>query len=170
MKKMNHFWAMAMLLFAIVACTTDSDNWDSSANSLNSTIDSDDDNSTTTACDDNVVNGVSSEGNVTTFSVALNKNAISESVKVDASDDDYIENTTFTKTITITFNATGSATVSGDDEGIVSINGNDVIATNNGNNIIKYILTGETTDGFFKLYSPQNGTRSPVRCRRSGVN
>ena len=153
MKKMNHFWAMTMLLFAVAACTTENDNWDSSTNNLNSTINSDDDNSTTTACDDNVVNGVSSEGNVTTFTVALNKNAISESVKVDASDDDYIENTTFAKTITITFSTTGNATVSGDDESIVSINGNDVIATNNGSNIIKYVLTGETTDGFFKLYS-----------------
>ena len=43
--------------------------------------------------------------------------------------------------------------MSGDDEGIVSINGNDVIATNNGSNVIKYVLTGETKDGFFKLYS-----------------
>jgi len=64
-----------------------------------------------------------------------------------------IENTTFAKTITITYSTSGSAKVSGDDEGIVSINGNDVIATNTGNSIIKYVLTGETTDGFFKLYS-----------------
>ena len=112
-----------------------------------------DDNTTTTGSTDDVANGATSEGDVTSFTFALNKNAISESVTVDSEDDDYIENTTFDKTITITFSTSGAATVSGDDEGIVSISGNDVIATNTGKNVIKYVLTGETTDGFFKLYS-----------------
>lgn len=155
MKKMNQFWMLMMLLFAIVACTAESDSWDNGNNSSYSqaTTNSSGNNSATTGTSDNMVNGVSSDGDVSTFSVALNKNAISESVSVDSGDDDYIENTTFAKTITITFSTQGDATVSGDDEGIVSITGNDVVANNTGSSVIKYVLTGTTSDGFFKLYS-----------------
>ena len=156
MKKMNRFWIIVMVLFALAACSTEDwydDAWSQQMNNYNSTTESDDDNSPTTSSADNVITGVSSDGDVTSFTVAINKNAIAESQTVDASDDDYIENTSFAKTITITFNTTGAATVSGDDSGIVSISGNDVVATNNSEQVIKYILTGKTTDGFFKLYS-----------------
>ena len=151
MNKRHLISMAAALLFAVVACTTD-DSLDNISWTDNTTT-SNDDNATTTGSTDNVANGASSEGDVTSFTVALNRNAISESVTVDSEDDDYIENTTFDKTITITFSTSGAATVSGDDEGIVSISGNDVVATNTGKNVIKYVLTGETTDGFFKLYS-----------------
>ena len=151
MNKKHSIYLAAALLFAVTACTTD-DSWEDNSWTDNTTT-SNDDNSTTTDSTDNVANGASSDGDVTTFTVALNRNAISESVTVDSEDDDYIENTTFDKTITITFSTSGAATVSGDDEGIVSISGNDVIATNTSKNNIKYVLTGETTDGFFKLYS-----------------
>ena len=151
MKKMNQFWMMLMLLFAIAACSTESDSWDNGNSST--TTSSNDDNSTTTGTSDNVVYGVSSEGDVTSFSIDLNKNAISESINVDSGDDDYIENTTFAKTVTITFSTSGAASVSGDDEGIVSISGNDVTANYTGSDNIRYVLTGTTTDGFFKLYS-----------------
>ena len=154
---MNYFWSIVTVIFATAACSTNEswydDNWTDNGQTNYSTTKSDDDNSTTKTTADNVNEGVSSAGDVTTFTIALNRNAVSESVKVDASDEDYIENTTFAKTITITFNKSGSATVSGDDAGIVSISGNDVVATNNTGSIIKYVLTGETSDGFFKLYS-----------------
>jgi hypothetical protein len=149
MKKKNLIGMAVIALFAVTACSSD----DILDQSNNNTTVSDDDNMTTTGTTDNVTDGASTEGDVTTFTVAFNKNAIAESQTVDSEDDDYIENTTFAKTITITYSTSGSAKVSGDDEGIVSINGNDVIATNTGNSIIKYVLTGETTDGFFKLYS-----------------
>jgi len=154
MKKMSHFWGAFTLLFLVMACSTE-DSWygDSWTNTSSTTTSSDDDNSTTTSTSTDVISGVSSDGDVTSFTVALNKNAISESLNVDASDDDYIENTTFNRTITITFSTSGSASVSGDDNGIVVVSGNDVIATNTSDENIKYILTGETTDGFFKLYS-----------------
>ena len=160
MKKMNLFWSIVMVIFAFAACST-GDWYDDALTTTSqnpttttSTVtESDDDNSKSTSTADNVVTGVSSDGDVTSFTVALNKNAISESVKVDSSDDDYIENTSFGKTITITFSTSGAATVSGDEDGIVKVNGNDVTATNNTENIIRYVLTGETNDGFFKLYS-----------------
>jgi len=150
---LNQFWMVMMLIFAIMACTKDSDSLDSSSNYSTTTTSSSDDNSSTTGTSDNVVSGVSSDGDVTTFNVAFNKNAISESVSVDSSDDDYIENTTFAKTVTITYSTSGDASVSGDDEGIVSITGNDVIANYTGSDNIRYVLTGTTNDGFFKLYS-----------------
>ena len=153
MKKMNLFWIALTVWFAIAACSTD-DSWDvGGSGSQSSTTTSSDDNSATTGSSENVVYGVSSDGDVQTFSVAFNKNAIAESLAVDSEDDDYIENTTFEKTITITYSTSGDATVSGDDAGIVSITGNDVVVNNETGKVIKYILTGETTDGFFKLYS-----------------
>ena len=155
MKKMNLFWIAVTVWFAIAACSTD-DSWDmGGSNSQNSstTTNSNDDNSATTGSAENVVNGVSTNGDVQSFTVALNKNAIAESLNVDAEDDDYIENTTFANTINITFSTSGNATVSGDDAGIVSITGNDVVVNNETGKVIKYILTGETNDGFFKLYS-----------------
>ncbi len=156
MKKMNYFWSLVLMLSACAACSTEDwyeEDWGQSDFASSTTTQSNDDNSTTTTTADNVAFGASSDGDVTSFTVALNKNSISESVKVDTGDDDYIENTSFGKTITITFSKSGSATVSGDDAGIVAINGNDVIVTNNTETVIKYVLTGETTDGFFKLYS-----------------
>ena len=153
---MNYFWSLVLMLSACAACSTEDwyeEDWGQSDFTSSTTTQSNDDNSTTTTTADNVAFGASGDGDVTSFTVALNKNSISESVKVDSGDDDYIENTTFGKTITITFSKTGSATVSGDDAGIVAINGNEVIVTNNTETVIKYVLTGETTDGFFKLYS-----------------
>lgn len=154
-KKMNHFWIVTMLLLGMVACSTDdswyNDNW--TQTSTSTTSESNDDNLTTTSSTDNVINGVSSDGDVTSFSIALNKSAISESQTVDSSDDDYIENTTFDKTITITFSTSGNASVSGDDTEIVTVSGNDVVATNTTDQVIRYVLEGTTTDGFFKLYS-----------------
>lgn len=119
MKKMNLFWIAVTVWFAIAACTTD-DSWDdtrwTNGQSTSTTTESNDDNSATTGSTENVVYGVSSEGDVQSFSVAFNKNAIAESVDVDVEDDDYIENTTFAKTITITFSTSGNASVSGDAE------------------------------------------------------
>lgn len=158
MKKMNQFWVMFTLVFAAMACSTDDgwygEGWTNQGNSTPSTTsESNDDNSNSTSTADDVITGVTSDGDVTSFTIALDKNALAESVNVDTNDDDYIENTTFDKTITVTFSQSGNASVSGDESGIVSIHGNDVIVTNNTDQVIKYVLTGETSDGFFKLYS-----------------
>ncbi len=151
---LNQFWMLATAIFAIVACTAESDSWDSgNTGSYSQTSTSGDDNSQTTAATDDAASGASTDGDVTTFSIALDKSAIAETMSVDSGDDDYIENTTFARTITITYSTQGPATVSGDDEGIVSITGNDVTANYQGSDAVRYVLTGETTDGYFKLYS-----------------
>lgn len=72
--------------------------------------------------------------------------------------DDNIANTTWDRTITITYSSSG-ASVSGDVNGIVNISGSDVTVKNNDSSNasydekIIYKLTGSTSDGFFKLYS-----------------
>ena len=153
MKKTNQFLLAVATTLTMAACNAD-DNWynEKWTDTANTTA-SDDDNSQTTAAADDVISGVSTTGDVTSFTVALNKNAIAETYKADDSDEDYLENTTIERTITVTFSTTADATVEGDDDGIVSISGNDVIATNTTGEVIRYVLTGTTTDGFFKLYS-----------------
>lgn len=155
MKKINLSWLAVTALFAMTACTADDSWYDETLarTQTSTTTTSSDNNTSTTATADDVVNGVSTSGDVTSFSIALNKSTLAETYQADAGDEDYIENTTFDKTITITFSTTGDASVSGDDDAIISISGNDVIATNNTSNVIRYVLTGETSDGFFKLYS-----------------
>ena len=153
---MKSICTVSLLLLLAVACSKEDDlyyNGWSQQNITQNTTESNDDNKTTTNTGDDVVKGVSTSGDVTTFTVALDRNAIAETHMVDASDDDYIENTTFDKTITITFSTTGSAAVDGDDERIVNVSNNDVIATNTSDKVIRYVLAGETADGFFKLYS-----------------
>ena len=150
---MNQLLLALAAVLTMAACNVDdnlyNEKWSDTANTTSSS----DDNSQTTAAAEDVINGVSTSGDVTTFTVALNKNAIAETYKADETDEDYLENTTIGRTITITFSTTADATVDGDDDGIVSVSGNDVIATNTSGEVIRYVLTGTTTDGFFKLYS-----------------
>lgn len=81
--------------------------------------------------------------------------AIVETIPTNSSDDnynDFVENSTFGSTITITYSET-SATVSGTVNGVtVTTSGADVsvVSTANG---VNYVLTGTTTDGSFKITS-----------------
>ena len=69
-------------------------------------------------------------------------------------EDDAIDNTTFARTITITFSQDGNATVTGDENGIVSVNGNHVTADNTAyDEAVRFELSGSTSDGSLKLYS-----------------
>ncbi len=77
---------------------------------------------------------------------------VSEYTQDDEGDD--IALTTFARTISITFSTTGAATVSGDENGIVTVSGNEVTADNSAyDEVVRYELSGTATDGFFKLYS-----------------
>ena len=66
-------------------------------------------------------------------------------------EDDAIANTTFDRTISIVFSAAG-ATVSGDENKIVTVVGNDVTVNNTTQEAIRYELSGSAADGFFKIY------------------
>ena len=67
-------------------------------------------------------------------------------------DEDNVANTTFAKTITISFSG-ASASVDGDADGFATVSGAHVTINNTGKENIIYKLTGSTTDGSFKLYS-----------------
>ncbi|MBR3388472.1 MAG: carbohydrate-binding domain-containing protein [Bacteroidales bacterium] len=68
-------------------------------------------------------------------------------------DDDNVANTTFARTVKVTFNG-GSATVTGaTSDFTVAIDGAGVTITNNGSEAVIYDLSGTSTDGYFKLYS-----------------
>ena len=69
--------------------------------------------------------------------------------------DDDIANTTFDRTVYVEFSTSGDATVSGasSDDMSVTVSGNDVTIVNSGDEVVMYVLSGTTTDGFFKLYS-----------------
>lgn len=62
-------------------------------------------------------------------------------------------------TISIVYSSAG-ATVSGDELGIVSVEGNDVTVINTSENCFIYELSGTAPDGFFKLYSDAKQTIS----------
>ena len=66
--------------------------------------------------------------------------------------DDNIANTTFDRVISIVFGGS-QATVTGDEKGIVTVDGNRVTVNNTTKEAIVYDLSGTATDGFFKLYS-----------------
>lgn len=77
----------------------------------------------------------------------------STTIDVTEDEEDDIAGTEFARTITVTFSGTG-ATVEGDANGIVTINGNNVTVNNTKTEEkVKYILKGSTSNGFFKVYS-----------------
>ena len=68
-------------------------------------------------------------------------------------DEDLVSGFTPDYTVTVTY-STGGAVISGDVDMVTSVvDGCDVTITNPGDYGIKYILTGTSQDGFFKLYS-----------------
>ena len=66
-------------------------------------------------------------------------------------EEDAIDNTSFDRTISVVFSTAG-ATVTGDENGIVSVSGNCVTVNNTGSEKIRYELSGAAEDGFFKIY------------------
>lgn len=68
--------------------------------------------------------------------------------------DDNIVNTTFDRTVYVTFSTGGAATVTGTTDAVkATVNGNGVTITNSGEEFVIYELSGTTADGFFKVYS-----------------
>ena len=73
---------------------------------------------------------------------------------VNQDEEDLIAGTTFSRTISITFSDSGSAKVSGDENGIVTVKGNQVTVNNTvTSEKVRYELSGTTSNGFFKIYS-----------------
>ena len=69
-------------------------------------------------------------------------------------EEDQVDSTTFSRTISITFSDNGGATVTGDENGIVTVSGNQVTVDNTPTKEkVKYVLSGSTSNGFLKIYS-----------------
>ena len=79
---------------------------------------------------------------------------VDSSSAVSIGPDDFINDADFNRTITITWSESG-ASVEGDEDGFVSVNGTRVTAdsTSDTTKVVKYILSGTCSDGSFKLYS-----------------
>ena len=70
-----------------------------------------------------------------------------------SSSDDNVANTTFDGEIKVVFNGSAAA-VTGSVDGVsADVNGADVVLTNDGDKTVRYILSGTSDDGSFKLYS-----------------
>jgi len=91
------------------------------------------------------------------FDITLDTSALSETETIpsDESDetyDDYVEHSTLSRQVTVTFND-NSATVEGNTDGVdVTVDGANVTVVN-GNKEMEFILTGSTSTGSFKCYS-----------------
>ena len=86
------------------------------------------------------------------FDVTIDTSALSEHETIPAEDEDYVENSDFTTSISITYDNT-TAIVSGSVEGVeVTVDGADV-TVNSSVKGIEYVLTGTSSDGCFKVYS-----------------
>ena len=100
--------------------------------------------------------GSGSSGDKITATVTIVQAGETDAINSDDTEqsEDNVGTVSFDRTISIVFSSSGSATVSGDDNGVVSVSGNDVTVKNaNYDEKVIYELSGTTSDGFFKLYS-----------------
>ncbi|MCR4824335.1 MAG: carbohydrate-binding domain-containing protein [Bacteroidales bacterium] len=148
---------------AVVVTVTSSDSWTATVSdswlSLNATSGSSGDKVTATAS----ANTGSKRTATATFtcgavSATLTVTQSGETDSITSSDteqsEDNVGTVSFDRTISITFSSSGSASVSGDDNGVVTVSGNDVTVKNaDYDEKVIYELSGTTSDGFFKLYS-----------------
>ena len=68
-------------------------------------------------------------------------------------DDDNIANTTFARTVKVSFNGSSASVTGATADFTVATDGAGVTITNNGSEAVIYELSGASTDGYFKLYS-----------------
>lgn len=73
----------------------------------------------------------------------------------DADSEDNYAGTSFDRDITITFSKDANASVEGDENGIVTVSGNHVTVNNSASEKVRYILSGSTADGSFKIAASQ---------------
>lgn len=73
--------------------------------------------------------------------------------EINPDDEDFVENSSFSEVVSITFSPSSVASVSSLPEGVTAqISGNDVTVTSTISSV-EYILSGSTSNGMFKLYS-----------------
>jgi len=142
MKRLIGFSRLAMLMLAmtlVAGCSSDSDLLDDDNNGTENGSGSGSGSSTTYD---------SSLSDLTSFDIAIDKTALSETETVPTEGDeaeDYIENNTFSNQVNIAFDGT-SATTSGSVEGVtVTISGADVIVKSTAKKVC-YNVSGTTSE------------------------
>lgn len=150
MNKKIFLLPLAIAAMALAACSVGEeyeddyfiDNWDNN----NGNIDNGGNASNDTSGDD-----------LETFDISFDTSLLSESETIPTDEsadnyDDYLENSTFSNTVTITY-SNGSASYSGNVDGVtVAVNGADVTVTSTAKKV-RYVLSGSCSDGSFKIYS-----------------
>lgn len=154
MKKVNGFVFLCALLL-LAACTDDNDASTTSSGTgaaLSGDTSSNNSSASTSAYTD-VLSGLTYDGDVANFTIAFDRSALTEDYVPDTSNDDFIETAeaSWVRTIYVSFDDATGASVTGDEKGTVSISGNDVIVNNATSDKVKYVLSGSTSDGFFKI-------------------
>jgi len=144
---MNKVMYLGVLAAAIglQGCSSDNDDWTS-------------DNGYTPSGSTN--SGTSSSGSSSTntdfdsFDLSVNTNSLTETeASIPADDGDYVENTSFSQTISIVYNGS-SASVTGSLDGVeISVSGADVTVNSTTDENVIYSVSGSTTDGSLKIYS-----------------
>ncbi len=87
------------------------------------------------------------------FDVEFNDNFLSENETIDKDDDDYVENTKFSETVTITFDGSAVSYDALPDGVSAEVSGADIVVTSTTSSNIIYHLSGTSSNGMFKIYS-----------------
>ena len=98
---------------------------------------------------------VSFDSDVDAFDVSLDTSALVEQETIPTDDEDYVENTTFDRTVNIVFSA-DSATFSGDTDDtslIVNSTGGHVVVNSMTTDVVCYNVSGTTSNGSLTVYS-----------------
>lgn len=91
-------------------------------------------------------------GEVTTFDISTDISSLTEEETIPADDDDYVENSSFSKFVEIVFSI-NSASFTGDVDGVsITVSGADVVV-NSTTDAVAYTIKGTTDDGSLKIYS-----------------
>lgn len=141
MNKIHRLFAIIATVALFAACSTEDEITSTTSEDTSSSSSSSSSSGSSTA---------STTGDLTTFAIAIDSTSLSETETIPSDDEDYIENNTFDSEVNIVYNGT-SASYTGSVSGVtVSISGADVTVTSTTKGV-KYILSGSTTDGSFKM-------------------
>lgn len=98
--------------------------------------------------------GTSYTGEVATFDVSIDTSTLAETEgEIPADDDDYVENTTFTQSLSIVYDGTTATCDKTIDNVTVTIDGADVTINSLTDEKVTYTVSGTTNDGSLKIYS-----------------
>lgn len=155
MKRVFYFLLALLPLMLAVGCSSGDDLFDNDDDYTNN--DDSGNNGDSNGNNGNQYVDSSTGDDLESFTVEFDTSALTETETIptdETADDyeDYVENSDFTQTVTITY-SNGSASVSGDVDGVtVTTSGADV-TVNSGAKKVEYVLKGSSSDGSFKIYS-----------------